>query len=181
MTSEVSSAGSAGTGDRTANWLCRAQLLLIGGWLGAAVFFSFGVAPAVFRELPSREMAGIVVQRTLAVINIGGFGIGIVALLLMIMSRRGRTAFRLGATSLMLMVLAVATAIGQWVIAAKLHALKMQMGSPIDVIPPTNALRQSFDQLHGYSVMALTVGMVAALAAWLLIAGNTKISSSRAS
>lgn len=180
MSSETIVSETAGIGMRAVGWITRIQLLLIGLWIGAAVFFSFGVAPSVFRELPSRELAGMVVQRTLALINIGGVGVGIIALLLLL-PRRALGAFRFGAAALMLMVMAAATAIGQWVIAARLRALKVQMGSPIDLIPPTNALRQSFDQLHGYSVMALTVAMVAALAAWLLIAGNTRISSSRAS
>jgi hypothetical protein len=160
-------------------WLTLVRLMLIGLWIGAAIYFSFGVAPSVFKELPSRELAGAVVQRTLALINLGGFFIGVLALLLRLISRRSSTAFRFGAELFALVVLTVATAVGHWVIAARMHALKLQIGVPIDLVPLTSPIRASFNQWHGYSVMVLTVAMVAALAAWLLAAGNTRIPSSR--
>jgi hypothetical protein len=166
---------------RALRWPAVVRLLLIGLWIGAAIFFSFGVAPSVFKELPSRELAGAVVQRTLALINLSGFFIGIVALLLLLISRRSSTSFRFAGELFALVVLTVATADSHWVIAARLHALKLQMGVPIDLGPPTSPLLESFNQLHGYSVMILTVAMVAALVAWLLAAGNTRIPSSRSS
>src|SRR5437016_4077393 len=55
------------------------RLLLLGLWLGAAIFFGAAVAPAVFGVLRgaqlsnANELAGMMVQRLLAVINRGGF------------------------------------------------------------------------------------------------------------
>jgi hypothetical protein len=47
------------------NLLSDIRILLLGLWLGAACFFSFAVAPSAFGVLPSRELAGLVVNRTL--------------------------------------------------------------------------------------------------------------------
>src|SRR5919202_5773658 len=60
--------------------LAGARLLLAALWLGGAVFFSFVVAPAVFQVLPTRELAGAVVTRTIAVVNVGGFAVGLLLL-----------------------------------------------------------------------------------------------------
>jgi hypothetical protein len=63
------------------NWLSDIRLLLLCLWLGAACFFSFAVAPSAFGVLPSRELAGLVVNRTLRIVNYSGFVIGLVLLL----------------------------------------------------------------------------------------------------
>ncbi len=55
------------------------RLLLVGLWLGAAVFF-IAVAQSAFAVLPSRELAGSVVSRTLLIINVGGLIIGLILL-----------------------------------------------------------------------------------------------------
>ena len=55
------------------------RLFLLALWLGAALFFSATVAPAIFSVLRSfqlgnaSEIAGTIVTRTLAVVNLGGF------------------------------------------------------------------------------------------------------------
>ncbi len=55
------------------------RLLLVGLWLGAACFF-IAVAQSAFAVLESREMAGLVVNRTLAIINYSGLIIGVILL-----------------------------------------------------------------------------------------------------
>ena len=56
------------------------RLLLLGIWLGSAVFF-IGVAQSAFAVLPQRELAGAVVNRTLAILNYGGLAIALVLIL----------------------------------------------------------------------------------------------------
>jgi hypothetical protein len=56
--------------------------------------------------------------------------------------------------------------------------LRRAMGRPIDEVPVGDSLRQAFDSLHGLSVMALGVGMIAALVAGLLIARRGRANSS---
>jgi hypothetical protein len=152
------------------------RLLIVALWLGAAVFFGAAVAPsafAVLRELAvphANELAGSIVTRTLSVVNTGGF---IVSLLLLAsafpFSRAiSRRAFYAEIISLLLLI--VTTGVGQWVIAAKMLALRAAMGRPIDEVAQNDPSRLAFNSLHGYSVAALGVGIIAAAIALLLIA-----------
>ncbi|HYJ48092.1 MAG TPA: DUF4149 domain-containing protein [Pyrinomonadaceae bacterium] len=156
------------------------RLLLIALWLGGAVFFSGGVAPAAFGVLRSRavpyanEAAGSIVTRTLAVINTGGLVIALLLLAGAFLFRKDvtRRAFLTETISLALMALATAT--GQWIIAARMVALRAAMGRPIDEVAASDPLRVAFDSLHNYSVAALGVAIIAAAVALLLIARRTK-------
>lgn len=146
------------------------RLLLIAVWLGASVFFSFAVAPTVFIVLPARELAGAVVSRTLAIINTGGFIIGLVLLASVFLFRNivSRRAFFIEMVALVLMTLS--TFIGKWIIAAQMQALCAAMGRPIDEVAQSDPLRIAFNSLHGYSVAALSVSIIAATISLLLIA-----------
>ena len=55
------------------------RLLLLCLWLGAAVFF-IAVAESAFAVLPQHELAGAVVNRTLAILNYSGLIISVVLL-----------------------------------------------------------------------------------------------------
>ena len=146
------------------------RLLLIALWLGASIFFSLVVAPSVFAVLPARELAGAVVSRTLSTMNTGGF---VISLLLLasafpfrsIVSNR---AFGLEVAALVL--IALSTFVGKWIIAARMQALRAAMGRPIDQVAQSDPLRIAFNGLHGYSVAALSVGMLAAIVSLVLIA-----------
>jgi hypothetical protein len=152
------------------------RLMLIALWLGAAVFFSAAVAPSAFAVLRARhvmnasELAGTLVTRTLAIVNTSGFIISLLLLASAFLFRAGlkRRAFYAEACSLALV--ALTTAVGQWLINARLLALRMAMGRPIDEVDLRDPLRVAFNDLHGYSVIALAIGMLAAALALLLIA-----------
>jgi hypothetical protein len=152
------------------------RLLLIALWLGGAVFFSATVAPSAFSVLRARgvayanEAAGSIVTRTLSVINTGGFIIALLLLASAFLFRQGlrRRAFLAEIISLALVL--IATGVGQWIIAAKMLGLRAAMGRPIDDVALDNPLRVSFNSLHGYSVMALSIAIIAAAVALLLIA-----------
>jgi hypothetical protein len=151
-------------------------LLLLGLWLGASLFFSFVVAPGAFAVLRdstalyANHLAGSIVTRNLAVINTSGFMLSLLLLVSAFVFRGSlrRAAFIMEVASLV--VMAVATGAGQWVIAAKMLALRAQMGRPIDETAASDPLRLAFNSLHGYSGAALTVAMLAALCAFVLIA-----------
>ncbi|MEO6390757.1 MAG: DUF4149 domain-containing protein [Pyrinomonadaceae bacterium] len=160
-------------------WINTFRLLAIGLWLGAAIFFSFSLAPSVFSILPSRELAGAVVQRNLTVINLGGVFVGALVLLLGIPSRSLAHKLLWWVQGIMLTLMTVAAAIGHWIIAARLREFRAQMGRPIELLPVSDPVRVAFDQLHGYSVVVLTIALIAALVAWLLIARQTRIASLR--
>ena len=152
--------------------LADVRLLLIALWLGGAVFFSFVVAPSAFAVLPTRELAGAVVTRTISVVNVGGF---VVALLLVASGvlvkddspRRGRARL---AEMVSHAVVATACAVGQWVVAARMVALRASMGRPIDRVPLDDPARAAFDGLHNYSVALMCAAMIAGVVALLAVA-----------
>jgi hypothetical protein len=156
--------------------LTSLKLFLLAAWFGAALFFSAVVAPATFSILRSfglpntSEIAGTLVTRTLAVVNISGFIVGLVLITIVLVRRRDfvRRAFLPAVISAI--VLAGATSLGEWVIAARMRALRVAMVLPIDQVPIDDPRRIAFNELHGYSVIALGIAMIAALVAYVSIA-----------
>ena len=150
------------------------SLLLLGLWLGAAIFFSAAVAPNVFgvlrgAELPNATtLAGSVVTRLLAIINTGGFEIGLFVLVISFFMTRGQKSMRRIAEMLSLAIMSTMTAIGHWVVAARMTTLRAAMQLPIDQIAPTDPRRIEFDSLHRYSVLMLSIALIAALLAFIL-------------
>ena len=152
------------------------RLILLGMWLGAAIYFSAVVAPSAFAVLRSYqsfnagEIAGTIVNRNLAAINMSGFVIGVVLFVTGLIRFR-----RVPLPSFMIELVSVAalgltTAIGNWIIAPKLRALRLTLQAPIDQLTVTDPRRISFDKLHAYSVKALSVAMIAALLGLVMIA-----------
>jgi hypothetical protein len=150
-------------------------MLLLGAWLGAAIYFSAVVAPSVFGVLRSfslpnaNEIAGTVVTRTLSVVNTSGFVISLLLLVSTLVFRKnyGRASFIL--QSALLIIVAIATGVGEWVIAAKMRGLRAAMHGQIDQVALTDPNRIAFAALHGYSVAALSLAMIAAVLAILLM------------
>ncbi|MBD0327042.1 MAG: DUF4149 domain-containing protein [Pyrinomonadaceae bacterium] len=163
-------------GGALARALTDVRLLLIALWLGAAVFFSAAVAPSAFGVLraasvpQANHLAGSIVTRTLAIINTGGFIISLLLLATAFLFRETAKRRPFVTEIIALVVVAVTTALGQWGIAARMLSLRQAMGRPIDDVPAGDSLRVAFASLHGLSVMALTLGMIAAIVALLLIA-----------
>jgi hypothetical protein len=151
------------------------RVFLLAAWLGAALFFSAVVAPNVFSVLHSfplanaNEIAGTIVTRTLSVISVGGFVIGLLALAALIISKQTGSRVLLGVEVVSLALLVVATAIGHWVIAARMLALRTAMMIPIDQVLASDQRRVAFNSLHHYSVVALGIAMLAALTALIAI------------
>jgi hypothetical protein len=174
----ISAAGPTAASEQ-GGWLVSVvrdvRLLLVALWLGGAVFFSATVAPSAFGVLRARniplanEAAGSIVTRTLSVVNTGGFILALLLLLSAFLFRRGVTRRAFLTETISLTVLAIATALGQWIIAARMLTLRAAMGRPIDEVAMGDPLRASFNSLHGYSVTALGVAIIAAAIALLLI------------
>ena len=149
-------------------------------WFGAALFFGAVVAPAAFGVLRSfglpnaNEIAGSIVTRSLSVVNIAGFVIALLLLITLILRRNasGRLSFIM--ECICLAVIALATAVGHWVIAARMRALRAAMMLPIDQIATDDPRRVAFNHLHGYSVNALGLAMIAALVVMVLMARSLR-------
>jgi hypothetical protein len=147
------------------------RLLLTGLWLGAAAFFIV-VAQTVFSVLPTRELAGAVVNRTLAVVNISGLVIGLLLLLISFATTRNTNIFLLWSERFLLFVLAAACGASQFVIGWWLLSLRTQMGRPVDEVPLEDPLRIQFNTLHQYSEWLLLAAMIAAFLGFLVIANR---------
>lgn len=150
-------------------FLSNIRLLLVGLWLGAAIFF-VAVAQSSFAVLPSRELAGAVVSRTLMIVNLSGLAIGLILLATSFIKRLNVAPFWVWTERVLIVLLTAACAVGQFVIALWLSFVRAQMGGkPIDEVALEDPLRMQFNQLHQYSQWVLLGAMVAALVLFFLI------------
>jgi hypothetical protein len=157
------------------------RLLLLASWLGTAIFFSAAVAPSAFRVLRAfsllnaSEIAGTIVNRTLSVVNTSGFVLSILLLAtaFLLKASYGRRLFILQIVSLI--IVGLTTGAGEWVIAAKMRELRAAMRTTIDQIPAGDPSRVAFDALHGYSVTALSIAIIAGLIGFFIMANRSKV------
>ena len=147
------------------------RLLILGVWLGAAVFF-IGVAQSAFAVLEQRELAGAVVNRNLAILNYGGIAIATVLILSSLIATSRISRFWLWIERFLLLFLGAACAVGQFVIGFWLASVRAQMGRPIDEVAADDPLRVQFNMLHEYSVWVLFAGMTAALIVFFIISNR---------
>ena len=156
------------------------RLILLACWFGAALFFGAVVAPAAFGVLRSfglpnaNEIAGSIVTRSLSVINIAGFLIALLLLLTAILRRNSSSRVSFIVECVCLGVIALTTGVGHWLIAARMRALRAAMVLPIDQIAANDPRRIEFAGLHGYSVNALGLAMIAALVALVLMSRSLR-------
>jgi hypothetical protein len=154
------------------------SLLLLGIWLGAAIFFSAAVAPSVFAVLRgaglanANALAGSVVTRLLTIINQGGFEIALFVLIISYFILRDRNRLARFAGMISLAIMAIMTGLGHWVIGVRLAALRAAMQLPIDQIALQDPRRMEFDSLHRYSVAALSIAMIAGLVGFVIMSGR---------
>ena len=129
-------------------------LLALVIWLGGLIFFSFVVAPTVFAPgiLPSRDLAGNVVNRSLGVLHIMGLVCGVLFLIASLsycrLVEHSIRPFSLMHVLIYLMI--ILTIVAQFGVAPKMAALRADMGV-IDNIPPSDARRVQFNSLHQWS------------------------------
>jgi uncharacterized protein DUF4149 len=145
------------------------RLLLLGLWLGAAVFF-IAVAQIAFGNLPARDLAGNIVGRTLAVLNYAGIGVALITVLTSLVVPDGVRIIAVWAERILLVILGVACAVSQFVISWWMLMLRTQMGRPIEEVAADDPLRIQFDNLHQYSEWLLMAAMAAALLSFVIVA-----------
>jgi hypothetical protein len=73
----------------------------------------------------------------------------------------GRASFLLQIA--LLIIVAAATGVGEWVITPRMRSLRAAMHGQIDLVALNDPNRVAFAALHGYSVAALSVAMIAAV------------------
>jgi hypothetical protein len=158
-------------------FLSDIRLLLLGLWLGAAVFF-IGVAQNAFAVIEQRELAGAVVGRNLALLNISGLIIAVILILASLVGAARSRRVLVWSERFLLLIVGAACAVGQFVIGIWISMVRQQIGRPIDELAVDDPLRLQFNTLHEYSVWVLFTGMVAALIAFFIIA-NRRFSDAR--
>lgn len=152
-------------------FLSDIRLLLLSLWLGAAVFF-IAAAQVAFSVVTEREVAGAVVGRNLSLINYSGLGIAVILLLTSMVGTVSVNKIWLWVERFVLLVLAAACAIGQFVIGFWLSTVRAQMGRPIDEVAVDDPLRIQFNTLHEYSTWVFLIGLGAALIAFFIISNR---------
>ena len=147
-----------------------ASLLLLAAWLGAALLTAAVVAPAAFAVLPTRALAGALVGRVLPAIFLSGAATGgIVAVAEG--ARRGPGGRRGRAMLVAALLLAAGCLLAQLGISPRIERLRAEAGAPIDKLAVGDPRRVAFGRLHGASVVALGVSMLAGAVA-LAIGGR---------
>ena len=128
------------------------MLLSLIVWLGGLIFFSFVLAPTVFAVLPTHQLAGNVVSRSITALHWMGLISGLVFLICsMIYSRVRAGEINTFATRHVLVYFMLAlTAVSQFKLFPKMDALRTSMGE-IDKVPLTDPGRMLFDSLHVWS------------------------------
>jgi hypothetical protein len=109
----------------------------------------------------------MIVSRLLSIINRGGFEIGLFLLVTAFFMRRNKSRLARSLEVISLAIMTIMTAIGQWVITARIAALRAAMQLPIDRIAPNDPRRLEFASWHGYSVAVMGVAIVAGLTAFV--------------
>jgi hypothetical protein len=130
------------------------MLLSLVVWIGGLIFFAFVVAPTVFHPgiLPTRQLAGNVVNRSLAILHWMGVGCGIVFAVTSMIDARivNGTADAFAARHLLVYAMIVLTLFSMFAIGSKMQVLRQQM-AVIDEVPHDDPRRVEFNRLHVWS------------------------------
>ena len=149
-----------------------ASVVLAAIWGGAALIVVTTVAPAAFRVLPTRSLAGALVGQILPVLFVSGLAFGTMILSLTPRGAPHGVLRRIGAIGTI-----VGCAVAQLVIGPKIAALRERIGPSVEALAATDPLRVAFGKLHGLSVLSLGVAMLFVLLA--LVASVLAVRSAR--
>jgi uncharacterized membrane protein len=121
-------------------------------WIGGIIFFAFVVAPTVFRVLPTHQLAGNVVSRSLAMLHGIGITCGVVFLAASMINSAVVTgsAQPFAARHVLVCLMILLTLVSMFAVGARMEALKKDMVT-IDDVPQDDERRVEFNQLHVWS------------------------------
>lgn len=148
------------------------MLLALIVWIGGIVFFVVVLAPVVFSGvLPSRELAGNVVNPSLTGLHWIGMVAGLIFLSSSILYNLARSTRPkvFAPLHILVLLMLLLTAVSQFGIAPRMHVLRMEMGT-IDNVPQEDARRVEFNRLHQRSTQAEGGVLLLGLAAVVLTA-----------
>ncbi|HEY4899939.1 MAG TPA: DUF4149 domain-containing protein [Terriglobales bacterium] len=130
------------------------MLLSLVVWVGGVIFFAFVVAPAVFHPgvLPSRQLAGAVVSRSLGILHWMGLVCGVVFLITSVIESQiiNGVPSLFSTRNLLVCAMILLTLISMFAISTRMLELRNQMVF-IDSVPHDDARRVEFNRLHIWS------------------------------
>jgi uncharacterized membrane protein len=142
------------------------MLLSLIVWLGGLIFFPV-VAQSAFSVLPTRQLAGSVVGRSLGILHWMGIVSALVFLASAVLYGRmsGVGTNLLAPRNVLICLMLALTLISQFGITPRMDTLRASMGQ-IDAVPADNPARAQFDALHSWSTRVesgvLLLGLVVA-------------------
>jgi uncharacterized membrane protein len=150
------------------------MLLALVVWVGGIIFFSV-LAPNVFAVLPTRQLAGNVVNRMLPILHWMGLVSGIVFISSSMLYSRIMTGFArpLAGRHILVLLMLLLTVISQFMIVPHMAALRADMAN-IDIIPQDDARRVEFNRLHVWSSRLEQSVFLLGLATLFLVARRLK-------
>ncbi len=134
-------------------------------WIGGLIFFPV-VAQTAFSVLPTRNLAGMIVGRSLTILHWMAIASGIIFLISSLIYNRLTTGsmHAFGARNILICLMLLLTLISQFGIIPRMNALKASMPAEIDAVPLDNPARVQFDALHVWSTKieqgVLVLGLV---------------------
>jgi uncharacterized membrane protein len=130
------------------------MLLSLVAWVGGIIFFAFVLAPTVFHPgiLPSRQLAGAVVSRSLGMLHWIGLACGVVFLVTSVIESQivSGVPAPFSTRNLVVFTMILLTLISMFVVSTRMLDLRNQMVI-IDNVPPDDARRVEFNRLHVWS------------------------------
>ena len=130
------------------------MLLSLVVWVGGIAFFAFILAPTVFHPgiLPSRQLAGAVVSRSLGILHWMGLACGSVFLVTSVIDSQvvNGAPSLFSARNLLVGAMILLTLISMFAISTRMLDLRNQMAF-IDNVPHEDARRVEFNRLHVWS------------------------------
>jgi hypothetical protein len=150
------------------------MLLSLVVWLGGIIFFSI-LAPNAFAVLPSRQLAGTLVNRMLPILHWMGIVSGIVFLSASMLYMRimNGSAHPLATRHVLILFMLILTLVSQFVVVPRMAALRSDMVN-IDTIPHDDPRRVEFNGLHVWSSRLEQGVFFLGLAALFLLARQLK-------
>jgi hypothetical protein len=147
------------------------MLLSLVVWIGGLIFFAFVLAPTVFAVLPTRQLAGNVVSRSLGILHLMAISCGVLfAITSMVDSRVvNGVAQPFALRNLIIYAMIILTLVGMFGIASRMLSLREQM-NPIDAAPHDDARRVEFNRLHVWSTRIESTVLILGLALLYLTA-----------
>jgi len=147
------------------------MLLSLVVWIGGLIFFAFVLAPTVFAVLPTRQLAGNLVSRSLGTMHWMGISCGVVFAVTSMLDSRvvDGVVAPFALRHLVVYLMLILTLVGMFGIASRMLVLREQM-NPIDAVPHDDARRVEFNRLHVWSTRIESSVLVLGLALLYLTA-----------